>query len=60
VNGRTGGRRRFRDPFEQLVVDAELHVGPIAESWFITVPAYFDDTRRKAARRCRARSPARG
>jgi molecular chaperone DnaK len=31
----------------KLVQDAEHHVGPIAKA-VITVPAYFDDTRRKA------------
>jgi molecular chaperone DnaK len=31
----------------KLVQDAEQHVGPIAQA-VITVPAYFDDTRRKA------------
>ena len=31
----------------KLVMDAEHHVGPISQA-VITVPAYFDDTRRKA------------
>jgi len=31
----------------KLVQDAELHLGPITQA-VITVPAYFDDTRRKA------------
>ena len=31
----------------KLVLDAERHLGPIKEA-VITVPAYFDDTRRKA------------
>lgn len=31
----------------KLVQDAELHLGPISQA-VITVPAYFDDTRRKA------------
>jgi molecular chaperone DnaK len=31
----------------KLVMDAEHHVGPITQA-VITVPAYFDDTRRKA------------
>ena len=31
----------------KLVMDAEHHVGPISQA-VVTVPAYFDDTRRKA------------
>src|SRR5207253_6617653 len=33
----------------KLVQDAELRVGPVAKA-VITVPAYFDDTRRKATK----------
>src|SRR6516165_2883856 len=33
----------------KLVQDAELRIGPIAKA-VITVPAYFDDTRRKATK----------
>ena len=33
----------------KLVQDAELHVGPMTQG-VITVPAYFDDTRRKATK----------
>ena len=33
----------------KLVQDAELRIGPIARA-VITVPAYFDDTRRKATK----------
>lgn len=33
----------------KLVVDAELRIGPIGKA-VITVPAYFDDTRRKATK----------
>src|SRR5205085_12455791 len=33
----------------KLVQDAELRLGPIQKS-VITVPAYFDDTRRKATK----------
>jgi len=31
----------------KLILDAELHLGPLRQA-VITVPAYFDDTRRKA------------
>jgi molecular chaperone DnaK len=34
---------------KKLVQDAELRIGPIAKA-VITVPAYFDDTRRKATK----------
>ncbi len=51
--GRTVGGREFRPEtisaviLRKLVQDAELRLGPIAKA-VITVPAYFDDTRRKA------------
>ena len=44
----TSGRRRSRPIIlRKLVQDAELRLGPISKA-VITVPAYFDDTRRKA------------
>jgi molecular chaperone DnaK len=51
--GRAVGGRHFRPEtlaavvLRKLVQDAELHLGPITQA-VITVPAYFDDTRRKA------------
>ncbi len=51
--GRTVAGRTFRPEtlsaviLRKLVLDAEAQVGPI-EKAVITVPAYFDDTRRKA------------
>lgn len=51
--GRTVNGRDFRPEtlsaiiLRKLVNDAELHLGPISKA-VITVPAYFDDTRRKA------------
>ena len=51
--GRLVAGREFRPEtlsaviLRKLVQDAERHVGPVTEA-VITVPAYFDDTRRKA------------
>ena len=51
--GRLVAGREFRPEtlsaiiLRKLVLDAEAHLGPIHEA-VITVPAYFDDTRRKA------------
>ncbi len=51
--GREVAGRKFRPEtlsaviLRKLVMDAERHVGPITEA-VITVPAYFDDTRRQA------------
>ena len=51
--GRTVAGRSFRPEtlsavvLRKLVNDAERHVGPVSQV-VITVPAYFDDTRRKA------------
>ncbi|MCZ2340941.1 MAG: Hsp70 family protein [Bacteroidales bacterium] len=51
--GRTVAGRGFRPEtlaaviLRKLVQDAERHVGPVREA-VITVPAYFDDTRRQA------------
>jgi molecular chaperone DnaK len=51
--GRPVGGKTFRPEtlsaviLRKLVQDAELHLGPIKQA-VITVPAYFDDTRRKA------------
>ncbi|HEY3788335.1 MAG TPA: Hsp70 family protein [Urbifossiella sp.] len=51
--GRTVGGRTFRPEtlsaviLRKLAQDAELHVGAVKQC-VITVPAYFDDTRRKA------------
>lgn len=51
--GREVAGRTFRPEtlsaviLRKLVLDAEKHVGPV-DSAVITVPAYFDDTRRKA------------
>jgi molecular chaperone DnaK len=51
--GRPVAGREFRPEtlsaiiLRKLVQDAEVHLGPIREA-VITVPAYFDDTRRKA------------
>ncbi len=51
--GRTVADREFRPEtlsaiiLRKLVQDAELRIGPIHQA-VITVPAYFDDTRRKA------------
>jgi molecular chaperone DnaK len=53
--GRPVAGREFRPEtlsaiiLRKLVQDAELHVGPIHKA-VITVPAYFDDTRRKATK----------
>jgi molecular chaperone DnaK len=53
--GRPVGGRDFRPEtlsaiiLRKLVQDAELRLGPIAKA-VITVPAYFDDTRRKATK----------
>jgi molecular chaperone DnaK len=53
--GRPVAGREFRPEtlsaiiLRKLVQDAELRVGPIAKA-VITVPAYFDDTRRKATK----------
>jgi molecular chaperone DnaK len=51
--GRTVAGRTFRPEtlsaviLRKLALDAEAHVGPVKQC-VITVPAYFDDTRRKA------------
>jgi molecular chaperone DnaK len=51
--GRTVAGRSFRPEtlsaviLRKLVLDAERHIGPITQA-VITVPAYFDDTRRQA------------
>jgi molecular chaperone DnaK len=51
--GRTVADRLFRPEtlsaviLRKLAQDAEIHVGPVKQC-VITVPAYFDDTRRKA------------
>jgi molecular chaperone DnaK len=51
--GRTVAGRSFRPEtlsaivLRKLANDAELHVGPVRQV-VVTVPAYFDDTRRKA------------
>ena len=51
--GRTVNGRDFRPEtlsaiiLRKLVLDAEMRIGPISRA-VITVPAYFDDTRRKA------------
>jgi molecular chaperone DnaK len=51
--GRTVAGREFRPEtlsaivLRKLVQDAELRIGPVSQA-VITVPAYFDDTRRKA------------
>jgi molecular chaperone DnaK len=53
--GRPVSGREFRPEtlsaiiLRKLVQDAELRIGPIAKA-VITVPAYFDDTRRKATK----------
>jgi molecular chaperone DnaK len=53
--GRPISGREFRPEtlsaiiLRKLVQDAELRIGPIAKA-VITVPAYFDDTRRKATK----------
>jgi molecular chaperone DnaK len=53
--GRTVSGRDFRPEtlsaiiLRKLVQDAELRIGPISKA-VITVPAYFDDTRRKATK----------
>src|SRR6516162_2890362 len=53
--GRFVAGREFRPEtlsaiiLRKLVQDAELRIGPIAKA-VITVPAYFDDTRRKATK----------
>jgi molecular chaperone DnaK len=53
--GRTIAGRDFRPEtlsaiiLRKLVQDAELRIGPISRA-VITVPAYFDDTRRKATK----------
>jgi len=53
--GRAVAGREFRPEtlsailLRQLVLDAELRVGPIRHA-VITVPAYFDETRRKATK----------
>lgn len=53
--GRPVAGREFRPEtfsaliLRKLVQDAELRIGPIAKA-VITVPAYFDDTRRKATK----------
>jgi molecular chaperone DnaK len=50
-----GGARDFRPEtlsailLRKLVQDAELRIGPVSKA-VITVPAYFDDTRRKATK----------
>src|SRR5713101_6854961 len=53
--GRPIAGREFRPEtlsaiiLRKLVQDAELRIGPVAKA-VITVPAYFDDTRRKATK----------
>src|SRR5579872_3928965 len=53
--GRPVAGREFRPEtlsaiiLRKLVQDAELRIGPVAKA-VITVPAYFDDTRRKATK----------
>jgi molecular chaperone DnaK len=53
--GRPVGGREFRPEtlsaiiLRKLVHDAELRIGPVSKA-VITVPAYFDDTRRKATK----------
>jgi molecular chaperone DnaK len=53
--GRVVAGREFRPEtlsaiiLRKLVQDAELRIGPVAKA-VITVPAYFDDTRRKATK----------
>jgi molecular chaperone DnaK len=53
--GRPVSGREFRPEtlsaiiLRKLVQDAELRIGPVAKA-VITVPAYFDDTRRKATK----------
>jgi molecular chaperone DnaK len=53
--GRLVAGREFRPEtlsaiiLRKLVQDAELRIGPVAKA-VITVPAYFDDTRRKATK----------
>jgi molecular chaperone DnaK len=53
--GRTVADREFRPEtlsailLRKLVQDAELRIGPVGQA-VITVPAYFDDTRRKATK----------
>jgi molecular chaperone DnaK len=53
--GRAVAGREFRPEtlsaiiLRKLVQDAELRIGPVAKA-VITVPAYFDDTRRKATK----------
>jgi molecular chaperone DnaK len=53
--GRTVAGREFRPEtlaaiiLRKLVQDAEMQIGPVAKA-VITVPAYFDDTRRKATK----------
>jgi molecular chaperone DnaK len=53
--GRIVAGREFRPEtmsaiiLRKLIQDAELRIGPIAKA-VITVPAYFDDTRRKATK----------
>ena len=53
--GRPVAGREFRPEtlsaiiLRKLVQDAELRIGPISKA-VITVPAYFDDTRRKATK----------
>ena len=53
--GRLVSGREFRPEtlsaiiLRKLVQDAELRIGPVAKA-VITVPAYFDDTRRKATK----------
>jgi molecular chaperone DnaK len=50
-----GGPREFRPEtlaailLRKLVLDAEREIGPVSKA-VITVPAYFDDTRRKATK----------
>ena len=53
--GRPVAGREFRPEtlsaiiLRKLVQDAELRIGPVSKA-VITVPAYFDDTRRKATK----------